>query len=81
MAERIRLQAVGWAPADEVQALEVGDWIMWNFGSTSEVTKIETVSPMFLLISLQSTKTGERERPRKLKRTSLVARVPRKGGE
>lgn len=74
--KKIRLQVVGRVPADEVGNLEVGDKIMWNGGDTSEVTGIEQVSRCFRLISLKSSKTGEQESPRKLKNTSLVARIP-----
>jgi hypothetical protein len=74
--KKIRLQVVGWVPADEVGNLEIGDRIMWNGGETSEVTAVEQVSRCFRLISLQSSKTGKEETPRKLKNTSLVARIP-----
>ncbi|MCX4799637.1 hypothetical protein OG497_37920 [Streptomyces sp. NBC_01242] len=74
--KKIRLQSVGWAPADEVGNLEVGDRIMWNGGNTSEVTAIEQVSRCFRLISLKSTETGEKETPRRLKNTAIVARIP-----
>jgi hypothetical protein len=74
--KKIRLQVIGWVPADEVGNLEVGDRIMWNGGNTSEVTGIEQVSRCFRLISLKSSKTGEQEGQRKLKNTSLVARIP-----
>jgi hypothetical protein len=74
--KKIRLQTVGWVPADEVGNLEVGDRIMWNGGNTSEVTDIEQVSRCFRMISLKSSETGKPQTPRRLKTTALVARIP-----
>jgi hypothetical protein len=73
---KIQLQTVGWVPADQVGNLNVGDRIMWNGGNISEVTDVEQVSRCFRLISLKSSETGKQEGQRRLKNTSLVARIP-----
>lgn len=72
---KIRIQGIGWVPADEAGNVEVGDKIMWNSGTTSEVTAIEAVSPQFIRVSLKGA-DGD-ETPRRWKRSSLVARIPR----
>lgn len=39
--QQIRLQSVGWRNAIPADELEVGDVILYNFGSTGIVTSIE----------------------------------------
>ncbi|WP_326724723.1 hypothetical protein OHT59_40665 [Streptomyces sp. NBC_00243] len=71
----IHLQDVGRVPAVEAQELTVGDQLMYNYGSVYQITKIEDASPKFLRINEVSAETGE-EYQRRVKKTSLMARVP-----
>jgi hypothetical protein len=72
---KIRIEAVGWLPAVEASDLRVGDQLMYNFGGVAQVTKIETASPQFLRITEQSVTSG-RQSTRRVKKTSLMARLP-----
>ncbi|MDQ1041506.1 hypothetical protein QFZ75_008008 [Streptomyces sp. V3I8] len=71
----IHLQGVGRVPAVPASALTVGDQLMYNGGSVAQITKIVDASAHFLKITQVSPKDGT-EHLRKIKKTSLTARVP-----
>lgn len=73
--QTIHLQGVGRVPAVEATDLQVGDQLMYNSGSVSQNTQIVDASPKFFKIHEVSAETGE-EYTRKVKKTTLVARVP-----
>lgn len=75
--KKLRLQSVGWVPAVEASELKVGDQLMYNFGSVCQIVKIEEASPKFLRVHEVSTERGT-EYQRRVKKTSMVARVPEK---
>lgn len=76
-APKIRLQAVGWVPAVKASELKVGDQLRYNFGGVYQITEIKDVSAKFLEIRQVSAETGE-EYTRRVKKETLVARVPDK---
>ncbi|MER7952015.1 hypothetical protein ABTY59_31955 [Streptomyces sp. NPDC096079] len=71
----IHLQGMGRVPAVEAHELIVGDQLMYNYGGTTQITKIENASAQFLNITQVDTVSGE-EHTRRVKKTSMVARVP-----
>lgn len=73
----IHLQGIGRVPAAEAHELTVGDQLMYNYGGTTQITKIENASAQFLSITQVDSTSGE-EHTRRVKKTSMVARVPEK---
>lgn len=37
----IQLQSIGWQPATEAKNIKVGDILIWNFGGTEKIEKME----------------------------------------
>ena len=74
----IKLQAVGRAPAKSVSEIQPGDTLMWNYGETSTVQKIQKVSPKFAKVTTR-TKNGK-EYTRRMKLDRLVGLDPDKHG-
>lgn len=70
----IHLQSIGKVPATPVSELTVGDTLMWNSGSTSEVLGIEKVSAKFVELTTRGSYNGEVHTQRKNVNT-LVCRV------
>jgi hypothetical protein len=66
------LQGVGLVVAREASTLAVGDWLMYNYGSTYEIRAIRDVSKCFLEIDEAKTDTGEIF-TRRIKKDKLVA--------
>ncbi|MFE6000407.1 hypothetical protein ACFQ6C_26660 [Streptomyces sp. NPDC056454] len=73
-AQKIRLQGVGWVPAVPAHELAVGDQLMYNGGSVSQITKIVDATPKFFTIHEVCTQRGE-EYQRRVKKDRPVARV------
>jgi len=79
--ETIQLQSVGWVPAKLAVNVKVGDTLMWNFGTTSEVVAVREVSACFVEVTEKweaKPYGGPSETKRKLKKTRLVGYVPKK---
>lgn len=54
----IRLQSIGMVPAVFVSEISVGDVLVWNFGSLSEVVAIEPISDKFVKVTTRYKNRG-----------------------
>lgn len=70
---RVHLQSYGFADAVKAMALEPGDVMIWNWGQTSEVVSVDSVSAHYLTIT-EKTKTGY-QGERRFKKDRLVGVV------
>lgn len=76
-AQLVHLQGVGDMPGTPAGELEVGDRLMWNYGTVYTVTAIVQPSPQFIRITERAdggSNAGE-EYSRRLKRSRLVVRA------
>lgn len=73
LSSTIQLQSYGRAPAVPASDLRVGNILLWNFGSTSELVRIEPLSQHYINI-VERTERGEFTR--KVKKSRLVALSP-----
>ena len=66
MTNTIQLQGIGKTNATQVQNLNVGDTVVWNFGHTSQVTGFIKETKTQLIVELDGNHT------RRLAKTRLI---------
>ncbi len=50
--QSMRLQSVGWVQGQPAANIKKGDFLMWNFGSKSEVSEVRQIGTKFVEIDV-----------------------------
>jgi len=59
LVNAMRLQGIGWMPSVPASTIEVGDELIWNYGSTYVVESVEQTSAKFLTVVERNAQTGK----------------------